>query len=88
MGFCDVFFIFFQDDFQLLCGRDAASMRQLAGYGFGLPLSRVYAQQLCCYMKFMRGGFAIVCMCIYHEIIHTYIYSVYIVSIYIVFIYI
>eukprot|EP00913_Durusdinium_trenchii_P033521 g31382.t1 len=32
------------DDFQLLCGRDAASMRQLAGYGFGLPLSRVYAQ--------------------------------------------
>lgn len=35
-----------QDDFQLLCGRDAASMRQLAGYGFGLPLSRVYAQCL------------------------------------------
>eukprot|EP00434_Breviolum_minutum_P012120 symbB.v1.2.010686.t1/scaffold685.1/size172784/4 len=33
-----------KDDFQLLCGRDAASMRQLAGYGFGLPLSRVYAQ--------------------------------------------
>lgn len=33
-----------KDDFQLLCGRDQASMRQLAGYGFGLPLSRVYAQ--------------------------------------------
>ena len=50
-----------QDDFQLLCGRDAASMRQLAGYGFGLPLSRVYAQLLG-FWKFMG---AIVCMCIF-----------------------
>mmetsp|Transcript_2523 Transcript_2523/g.8445 ORF Transcript_2523/g.8445 Transcript_2523/m.8445 type:complete len:383 (+) Transcript_2523:62-1210(+) len=27
-----------------LCGQDASSFRQIAGYGFGLPLSRVYAQ--------------------------------------------
>merc|ERR1712048_1490632 len=27
-----------------LCGQDASSLRQIAGYGFGLPLSRVYAQ--------------------------------------------
>merc|ERR1711979_14436 len=27
-----------------LCGQDARSMRQMAGYGFGLPLSRVYAR--------------------------------------------
>ncbi|CAE7763626.1 BCKDK, partial [Symbiodinium pilosum] len=32
-----------KDDFDTLCGRDPASMRRLAGYGFGLPLSRVYA---------------------------------------------
>eukprot|EP00930_Biecheleria_cincta_P057776 TRINITY_DN43655_c0_g1_i1.p1 TRINITY_DN43655_c0_g1~~TRINITY_DN43655_c0_g1_i1.p1 ORF type:complete len:377 (-),score=71.79 TRINITY_DN43655_c0_g1_i1:449-1579(-) len=32
------------DDLSALCGQDVASSRQLAGYGFGLPLSRVYAQ--------------------------------------------
>ena len=72
-----------QDDFQLLCGRDAASMRQLAGYGFGLPLSRVYAQLLG-FWKFMG---AILCMCIFiyrHIIVHIIycIYRVYISWIY------
>ncbi|CAJ1436534.1 unnamed protein product [Effrenium voratum] len=33
-----------QDDFQGLCGLDPASTRRLSGYGFGLPLSRVYAR--------------------------------------------
>lgn len=31
-------------DLAALCGQDTASSRQMAGYGFGLPLSRVYAQ--------------------------------------------
>eukprot|EP00929_Paragymnodinium_shiwhaense_P058367 TRINITY_DN29217_c0_g1_i2.p1 TRINITY_DN29217_c0_g1~~TRINITY_DN29217_c0_g1_i2.p1 ORF type:complete len:394 (-),score=88.56 TRINITY_DN29217_c0_g1_i2:86-1267(-) len=30
--------------FGQMCGQDDNSMRQMAGYGFGLPLSRVYAQ--------------------------------------------
>ncbi|CAJ1347386.1 unnamed protein product [Effrenium voratum] len=33
-----------KDDFQGLCGLDPASTRRLSGYGFGLPLSRVYAR--------------------------------------------
>lgn len=32
------------DTFSGLCGQDPSSMRQLAGYGFGIPLSRVYAK--------------------------------------------
>ena len=27
-----------------LCGADSQTRRQIAGYGFGLPLSRVYAR--------------------------------------------
>lgn len=61
-----------QDDFQLLCGRDAASMRQLAGYGFGLPLSRVYAQLLG-FWKFMMGGDSVY-VYIYIHICHIYVY--------------
>lgn len=32
------------DELSGLCGQDGTSLRQMAGYGFGLPLSRVYAQ--------------------------------------------
>lgn len=61
-----------QDDFQLLCGRDAASMRQLAGYGFGLPLSRVYAQLLG-FWKFMMGGDSVY-VCNYIYVIYFYMH--------------
>ena len=74
-GFFGTFFFFF---LRMTCGRDAASMRQLAGYGFG----STFVQGLCTAARLLHevyegGGdsvYVTISQYIYIFIIHTFIY--------------